>query len=561
MNLKDKNEYMPILILIGFCILTFFAFLGSYPLIDVDETRYVRIAQEMLNSHNFLTPVINGEIFLEKPPLFFWLEDISLLIFGVNEWGARLPMALVASFGVFFTYFTGRKFVSNRFGLISALILGSGVIYIVLSHIAILDLLLSVTMMVAVYFGIMTIYSTGKTNWLQWGGFYLFSALSALSKGLPGIIIPFGIVFFAYLFSKKLKELFDFRKISIGIIIMLLVLLPWHIMMYKVHGQSFINEYIIKHHLARFLNSEGINRKEPWWFFIPVIFVGFIPFSITLLTTLINEIKKIVENFKTGFSFNIFKYFSPEMPIEKRILSFNILAFVFVFLLFSSASTKLATYILPAAFPLAFITGYIIDENWTNLKFDCQIKISNIIISLIFGLCAIVAAIGLVLNKFGISLGFEVTKDIKILAIIGVILFGGYAFYNIYNLLKKGEQKNFFISSVIFMSALTIALSTFIFNFVVNFGENELIEYAKYAKENNLKLATFDFGHRYSTIFYYGNKVEIQEEPNYEWLNNKLAEDYVIILKNKNMITMPSEVKVDVFKSGKKYSLAKKVEE
>ena len=97
--------------------------------------------------------------------------------------------------------------------------------------------------------------------------------------------------------------------------------------------------------------------------------------------------------------------------------------------------------------------------------------------------------------------------------------------------------------------------------FVVNFGENELIEYAKYAKENNLKLATFDFGHRYSTIFYYGNKVEIQEEPNYEWLNNKLAEDYVIILKNKNMITMPSEVKVDVFKSGKKYSLAKKVEE
>ena len=147
-NLENKN-WFPIAILCVFCLVMFFAFLGAYPLIDVDETRYVRIAQEMLISNNFLTPTINGEVFLEKPPLFFWLEDISFLIFGVNEWASRLPMAVIASFGVFMTYFTGKRFISPQFGLISALILGSNVIYIVL---LILSIILSVFLYIHLYF-------------------------------------------------------------------------------------------------------------------------------------------------------------------------------------------------------------------------------------------------------------------------------------------------------------------------------------------------------------------------------------------------------------------------
>ena len=558
--MEIKKEWTPILILVGFCIVMFFAFMGSYPLIDVDETRYVRIAQEMLNSHNFLTPTINGEIFLEKPPLFFWLEDISFLIFGVSEWSARLPMALVATFGVFFAYFTGKKFVSSRFGLISALALGSSVIYIVLSHVAILDLLLSVTMMVSTYLGIMTLYSsTEKENWLLWGGFYFFSALSALSKGFPGVVVPFGIVFLAYFFSKRLKELFDLRKIGAGLILMLIVILPWHIMMYKVHGQAFINEYILKHHLARFLNSEGINRKEPWWFYIPVILVGFIPFAMTLFTGLVNEIRKIFVNFKTGFNLNFFKYFAPEMPMEKRFLSLNILAFLFIFLLFSSASTKLPTYILPAVFPLAFIVGYVFEEYLENNKFEIQIKISNIILTSIFGLAAIAAIVVPSLGLFGVTIGFEVTKKFIAMMICAFFLFGGYAGYNVYNLVKNNSQRYFFRSTVVMMAVLTLVLNLLIFNFVVDFGQRELIEYAKFAKNNELKLATFDFGHRYSAIFYYGKNIDIQEEPDYQWFTKKLDDGYVVILKNKNMMTIPSEVKFDVIQSGKKYSLARKV--
>lgn len=554
MEIKNKS-WFPIAILSVFCLIMFFAFIGSYPLIDVDETRYVRIAQEMIISNNFLTPVINGEIFLEKPPLFFWLEDISFILFGVNEWSARLPMALVATFGVFMTYFFGQKLVSKRFGLLSALILGSSVIYIVLSHIAILDLLLSVTMMVSVYFGIFTLYSQGRENWYQWIGFYSFCALSALSKGLPGIIIPFGIVFLSYLFSKRLKDLFDFKKIGLGIFLLLLLVLPWHILMFKVHGQAFISEYILKHHLARFVNSAGINRKEPFLFFVPVILVGFLPFITTLISSFTGEIKKCIDNYKSGFNLDIFRYFSPDIIMARRFLSINILAFLFIFGLFSLASTKLPTYILPVAFPLSYITGYIFDEYFENSKFELPIKISNIIMSGIFLLAACAAAaVFLFPNRFGLA---EISGT-RQLALCALFLFGSYSLYNIVKLLQKTSQIPFFASTVIMMAVLTMVANLKVFNFIVDFGQNELIKYAKYTKANNKKLATFDFGHRYSVIYYYGGKVDINENPDYKWFENKLNDDYFIILKNKNMITMPSEEKFEVIESGKKYSLVKK---
>ena len=553
METKNKQLY-TILGLMLFCFVMFFAFMGSYPLIDVDETRYVRIAQEMFISNNFLTPVINGEIFLEKPPLFFWFENLSFAIFGVNEWAARLPMAVIASFGVFVTYFTGKKFVSNRFGLISALVLGSNVIYIILSHVAILDLLLSVTMMTSVYLGLMTLYSSGKRNWFEWMGFYIFSGLSALSKGLPGIIIPFGIVFLAYLFSKRLKDLFSCKKIGIGLILLLLVVLPWHIMMYKVHGVEFINEYILKHHLARFVNSAGINRKEPFWFFVPVIFVGFIPFIFTILSTLINEIKKIFDNYELGFNFNLFKYFSPDIPMNKRFLSINILTFIFIFALFSCASTKLPTYILPAAFPLAFITGYIFEENFENNKFEMQIKISNIIMTILFFLIALSGFIAVYIPN---RLSFNQAYFVPMCLCIAFVSFW-LGIYTLLNIVKNRSAKYFFASVIIFMASVTIILNLSIFNVIVGFGQNELIKYASYAKSNKQKLATFEFGHRYSTIFYYGNYVDINESSDYDWLNKKLEEGYVVILKNKNILKMPSEIKFEVIDSGNKYSLVKK---
>ena len=227
-------------------------------------------------------------------------------------------------------------------------------------------------------------------------------------------------------------------------------------------------------------------------------------------------------------------------------------------LFFSISSTKLPTYILPAMFPLAFITGYIFEEYIENNKFSFQIKISSVILTIIFALAGLSAAGILVLNYLGKNIGFEMTIELKRLFISAGCLLIIYSLVNIVVLAKNLSLRYFYKSSIIFMVILTFITNLLIFNLIVSFGQNELIEYSKYAKQNERKLATFDFGHRYSVIYYYGNHVDIMEEPDYKWLEEKLANDYYVILKNKNMITMPEEYKFEVLKSGKKYSLVSK---
>ena len=117
-------------------------------------------------------------------------------------------------------------------------------------------------------------------------------------------------------------------------------------------------------------------------------------------------------------------------------------------------------------------------------------------------LVAVVGCLGLLAAFLKVNFGnFTMTTDIKILMMAAVILFGGFALYNFVGLKKDLSHNNFFGSLIVFMVLLTMFTSVFVFNFVVGFGQIDLINFGKYAKQNELKLATFDFGHRYSAIF------------------------------------------------------------
>ena len=74
----------------GLCLVLILASVYSRPLIPIDETRYLSVAWEMWHNHNFLVPHINGHPYSQKPPLLFWLIQLSWLLFGVSEWSARL---------------------------------------------------------------------------------------------------------------------------------------------------------------------------------------------------------------------------------------------------------------------------------------------------------------------------------------------------------------------------------------------------------------------------------------------------------------------------------------
>ncbi len=96
-----------------FCGFLFFYGLGSFGLVGADEPRYAQIAREMLARHDWVTPVLNGTAWLEKPVLYYWGAILSYKLFGVSDWAARVPSAAMATLLVFSVYLFLRQIPSR----------------------------------------------------------------------------------------------------------------------------------------------------------------------------------------------------------------------------------------------------------------------------------------------------------------------------------------------------------------------------------------------------------------------------------------------------------------
>ena len=196
----DENWRYILLLALG-CILFIFLNIGLYPLIDIDETRYVNMSKFMYLTKEYLTPILNFEPFLEKPPLYFWLNIFSFkLLNSESVFAGRFATGLVASFGVFSTYFFASKVLKNKlFGFLSANVLLACAWFLVFSHIAILDLNFMVFSMCTTYCAVLPLFldeENKKEKIIFWYLGYFFMALSILAKGFIGLAVPCMAAFF-----------------------------------------------------------------------------------------------------------------------------------------------------------------------------------------------------------------------------------------------------------------------------------------------------------------------------------------------------------------------------
>lgn len=534
----------PLMILALFIIvyLTYFHNLWNYALLDVDETRYVDMSKYMFDSHNYLTLYLNGEYFFEKPPLYFWLENMSFNIFHfINEFSARIPGVIEALLCCSLLYYTVYKFNKDKnFALISSLILLTSSEFIILSKIAILDILLATTVTISILFGFLTFVVNEKNKKYCWWGFYIFSALAILAKGIPGFVLPFFTMFLIGIYTKKLKSYFKIQYFILGVILFLLIVLPWHIIMLKTHGNLFFDEYIIKHHLARFIGGKIIDRDAPFWFYIPVILWGILPYSASFIAMLVQKVKY----------FKFKKY--DELNNENKIVVFCAIAAFSIFLFFESSKTKLITYILPIYPFLAVILGdfwYKYIKNNENKKY---IELSSKIFNYFILFCAILYSIALFfipspIKNYLLSVSFP--------SLLCLFLFLGAGLIAI----KKEKRLVLFLTYLIFV----VFISAFGFHKFLKmdyrFGQNDLIKYAKYAKEKNLNIYTYETGARYS-ILYYSNKkaiFDVSKNEIKQILKNKFN---ILIVRKKDLDELKNEIKDNskIIDVGNKYVLIAK---
>lgn len=183
-----KKRYILFLI----PMILYVALLGFMPQMEPDEGRYSLIPSAMNETGNYVTPHIKSTIYLEKPPLAYWVTAISFKIFGEKDFSARLFAGLCTWGCILLAFFIGRRFRDEKTGLYAAAIFSVSVFPFILGRLNILDMPLTFFLCLSIWLGYLSLTSE-KKRYLYYL-FYFICALAFLTKGIIGVVFPFAIL-------------------------------------------------------------------------------------------------------------------------------------------------------------------------------------------------------------------------------------------------------------------------------------------------------------------------------------------------------------------------------
>ncbi len=514
-----RKDFYLYLILFFIFIVTYVFLLGSYQLIDVDETRYVEIAKKMFYSNDYLSLKLNGEYFFEKPPLFFWLECLSFKLFGnISEFTARIPIVLLSLLPLSLLFSISKKVKDINFAFINSIILMSSLEYIILTKMAILDSVFTSFTVASILCYFYTFYLEGKKQKIFNILIYIFSAFAVLAKGIPGIIIPYSIIIVNSIIFKNYKNLFF--NLLFGTLIFLIIVVPWHYIMLDIHGMDFFNDYIVKHHIMRFIGSDIIGKQQPVYFYILTILWGFFPYIFTFIFGLIIDIK---EFFKKKINFlDINKDFG-------KFIFLNVISMALILIFFSVSTTKLITYILPIFPFIAILSGRYFYE------FIYETKNKNFVYYSLITLVLFMFIVALLSCFISFYIEKNIYINIKNLQIFIVLIFFIFSF-SIFYLLISNKRLYSFICIAVFMSLISSVGGYLIHKFDYSFGQDDLMKYAKYAKENNYTISTYLTGKRYSILYYSDlDKIDFHVYDE-NWFKEEIKKkNNIIVIRNRDL--------------------------
>ncbi|GHV53524.1 glycosyl transferase [Synergistales bacterium] len=337
-------------------LLIYLSPLLTHPLFEPDEGRYAEIPREMIETGDYITPRLNYVKYFEKPVLLYWMNAASFKIFGMNEFAARFPCAALALAGIAAAALLGGYIFGGRAGLLSAVVLGTSLLYFAIGTINLTDMPVSCFITVAAA----SFYVAARSGNRRWYLlFYAATALAVLTKGLIGIILPGGVAFWYIVLTKKWRLAQDALYLP-GIALFFIITVPWFYLVCKANPDFFRFFFIQEHFLRYATKMHG--RYEPFWFFLPMIPAAILPW--------------------TGFALSLFGRGSVlRQPADKDAKDANVyllLWFGVILLFFSLSSSKLVPYIVPCMPPLAILTAAAIDRMISRGEWGAPLAINAV---------------------------------------------------------------------------------------------------------------------------------------------------------------------------------------
>jgi 4-amino-4-deoxy-L-arabinose transferase-like glycosyltransferase len=396
-----RSRFALYVLAAGFAVLSLLV-LDVRTLIQPDEGRYAEMAREMLLSGDWITTRLNGIKYFEKPPLHTWMSAIAFAVFGIGEWQARLWNGLCGVLTVFLVGYTGHRVFGGRAGYYAALVLASTLYWSATSQFNSLDMAVAATMALSLCALLLAqrddADAAQRRRWMLvcWAGM----ALSLLTKGLIGIVLPGGVLL-VYALTSGDRAIWRRLHPLGGLAVFLILSLPWFLLV-AARNPEQPHFFFIHEHWDRFLLKTH-RREGPWYYFLVLMLPASLPWLPLLPGSLAQARQRAAGRFQ---------------PL--RLL---LVWLVFILAFFSYSSSKLPGYVVPVFPAIALLTGVYLERAGRTAAL------------LVAALLALIGAAGLAAAPFVGKLGhnpidvalFESTRMLLAAGCLAALLAGGAA--------------------------------------------------------------------------------------------------------------------------------------
>ena len=321
-------------------IIFFIPFNGNVHLFDWDEINFAEISREMLVRNNFLEPHINFISFTEKPPLYFWLQAMSMKLFGINEFAARFPNALLGAIVLPVLFRIGTSIRSARVGMFWALAYFGSVLPALYFKSGIIDPVFNFFIFLSVC------YIIKAAEQKQEKGYFvslivagIFTGIAILTKG-PVALLVIGLTLVTFFIIKKFTWYISFGGLLVYGLSSLFVTSIWLFINYLQTGNKFIIEFTIRQ--WQLLTTADAGHGGFFLYHFVVLFFGCFP----------------------AIAFTIVSFFNKETDTgkAKEYKMWMSVLFWVVLILFTLVNTKIVHYSSLCYYPLSFLAALSIDN-------------------------------------------------------------------------------------------------------------------------------------------------------------------------------------------------------
>jgi 4-amino-4-deoxy-L-arabinose transferase-like glycosyltransferase len=343
------------------CAPVFLAGLGRLGLNEPDEGRNSEVAREMLATGDFITPHINGAVYLDKPPVFFWCAAATMAVFGPNEIGARLPSALSAIAAIGLTVWFARRRFGDRAAGLAGVVLALSPLFVVFGRLVIFDMLLLVFTTTSTLAAFEAMESEPPCRGAAIA-FFVAAALGTLTKGPVALVVPL-LVVIVWAFASGRPALLGRLRWGIGLPIYLALVAPWPLLIEARHP-GYLRYALLGENLAR-MTANPYETTRPFHFYAKVILPGLFPW---LLLPAAQGVAAIARRLRRAPAP------APAPAPDARAFRFVAVWLAVLVVFFSLISSKRPSYILPCAVPVALLAARLLARALDDARARAALK-------------------------------------------------------------------------------------------------------------------------------------------------------------------------------------------